>query len=37
LLHCTGVSPDMTLPRYAIECWFFAPSRYPPKHVPIVF
>jgi hypothetical protein len=37
LLHCTGVSPDMTRPRYAIECWFFAPSRYPPKHVPIVF
>ncbi len=37
LLHCTGLTLGMTQPRYAIECWFFAPSRYPPKHVPIVF
>jgi hypothetical protein len=36
LLHCTGKSPGMSAPRYAIECWCFAPSRYPPKHVPVV-
>ena len=39
LLHCTGLTLGMSQPRYTIECWFFAPSRYPPKHVPtaIVF
>jgi hypothetical protein len=26
LLHRTGGSPDMTLTRYAIETWFFAPA-----------
>jgi hypothetical protein len=36
LLRCTGVSPDMTLPRCAIECWFLALSRYPPN-VTMVF
>lgn len=28
-LHQTGVHPDMTRTRYAIEAWFFAPSVYP--------
>ena len=36
-LHRTGVSPGMTIERYAIETWFFAPSRYPHPQVPIVF
>jgi hypothetical protein len=37
LVHSTGVTPGMTQPRYAIECWFFAPSVYPDKHVPVIF
>jgi hypothetical protein len=36
-LHRTGVSPGMTIERYAIETWFFAPSRYPRPQVPIAF
>jgi hypothetical protein len=36
-LHRTGVSPGMTIERYAIETWFFAPSRYPHPQVPIAF
>jgi ectoine hydroxylase-related dioxygenase (phytanoyl-CoA dioxygenase family) len=36
-LHRTGVSPGMTTERYAIETWFFAPSRYPHPQVPIAF
>ncbi len=28
-LHSTGVSPQMTNTRYAIESWFFAPSHFP--------
>jgi hypothetical protein len=35
-LHCTGLSPSMTQPRYAIECWFFAPSDYPEGQIPIL-
>jgi len=27
-LHKTGTRPGMTVDRYAIECWFFAPSTY---------
>jgi hypothetical protein len=26
----------MTRERYAIETWFFAPSAYPEKYVPLV-
>ena len=37
LLHSTGLTRGMSQPRYAIECWFFAPSRYPSDHVPVVF
>lgn len=36
-LHRTGVSPDMTIERYAIETWFFAPSHYPHPQIPIAF
>jgi hypothetical protein len=36
-LHRTAVSPDMTIERYAIETWFFAPSHYPSPQVPIAF
>ena len=35
-LHCTGVSPGMSRDRYAIEAWFFAPSRYPLDQMPIL-
>lgn len=36
-LHRTALSPDMIEDRYAIECWFFAASTFPPHHVPVVF
>lgn len=36
-LHRTGVAPGMVRPRYAIETWFFAPSRYPEAQIPIVY
>lgn len=36
-LHRTGVSPGMTVERYAIETWFFAPSHYPDPQVPLAF
>ncbi|MCC5951657.1 MAG: phytanoyl-CoA dioxygenase family protein [Acidimicrobiia bacterium] len=36
-LHRTGVSPDMTKERFAIETWFFAPSTYPHSQIPISF
>ncbi|MDZ7732611.1 MAG: hypothetical protein U5R31_05370 [Acidimicrobiia bacterium] len=36
LLHRTGVRAGMTRDRFAIESWFFAPSTYPDKHVPVV-
>lgn len=29
LVHRTGVSPTMTLPRYALESWFFSPDTVP--------
>lgn len=35
-LHRTASEPTMTDTRYAIESWFFAPSAYPDKQVPIV-
>jgi len=34
-LHRTGVPPRISKPRYAIESWFFAPSAYPAKQVPL--
>lgn len=36
-LHRTALEPGMEIDRYAIECWFFAPSTYPTHHVPVVF
>lgn len=36
-LHRTGISPDMTVERYAIESWFFAKSDYPDGQVPLVW
>ena len=35
-VHRTAISPQMTVPRYAIECWFFAPSVYPTDRIPLV-
>lgn len=29
LLHRTGVRPEFTKPRYAVETWFFAPAHFP--------
>jgi hypothetical protein len=35
-LHRTATDPSMTRDRYAIETWFFAPSVYPEKYVPLM-
>jgi len=35
-LHRTAIDPAMTRERYAIESWFFAPSAYPEKYVPLM-
>jgi hypothetical protein len=35
-LHRTALEPTMTVERYAIETWFFAPSCYPDGQTPIV-
>jgi hypothetical protein len=35
-LHRTAIDGTMTNVRYAIETWFFAPSLYPEKYVPVV-
>jgi len=34
-LHATGASPQMTETRYAVECWFFAPSAFPAEYPPL--
>ena len=36
-LHRTAIDASMTRPRYAIESWFFAPTGYPNKQVPLVW
>lgn len=36
-LHRTAIEPTMTLPRHAIESWFFAPTSYPDGQVPLVW
>jgi ectoine hydroxylase-related dioxygenase (phytanoyl-CoA dioxygenase family) len=36
LLHRTHLSGDMTEIRYALECWFFAPSHRPPDYTPLL-
>jgi hypothetical protein len=35
-LHKTSTSPEMSAKRYAVECWFFAPSCYPLDQLPIL-
>ena len=35
-LHRTATAEGLTEDRRAIENWFFAPSSYPPHHVPII-
>jgi hypothetical protein len=34
-LHQTGSDPAMPNARYAIESWFFGPSAFPERYVPI--
>jgi hypothetical protein len=36
-LHRTATRPGLRSERYAVETWFFAPSRYPADQVPIMF
>ncbi len=36
LLHRTGITPAMTKSRWAVESWFFAPSFYPMRQVPLL-
>jgi hypothetical protein len=36
-LHRTATDETMTRNRYAIETWFFAPSRYPGDQIPFVW
>ena len=35
-MHRTSTLPGMTKNRFAIECWFFAPSCYPLEQLPIL-
>ena len=35
-LHRTHLSPDMTEIRYALECWFFAPSHQAGDYTPLL-
>jgi hypothetical protein len=34
-LHRTGHGPHLTEHRFALECWFFAPTNYPLDQVPL--
>ena len=36
-LHRTAVAPAMHRDRYALETWFFAPSRYPESQIPFLY
>jgi Phytanoyl-CoA dioxygenase (PhyH) len=36
-LHRTGITPGMTKERWAIEAWFFSPSRYPDGQIPLAY
>ena len=36
-LHATAAEPEMQSMRYAVESWFFGPSSFPPKYVPLAF
>jgi len=35
-LHRTHLSEEMTSTRYALECWFFAPSHQSPNYFPLL-
>src|SRR5690606_37217881 len=37
LVHRTAIPPQIGAERYAVESWFFAPSHYPEKEVPLMF
>jgi hypothetical protein len=34
-LHATATDPSMRNARYAVECWFFGPSRFPGGYAPL--
>jgi hypothetical protein len=36
MLHRTGIRPEMSRDRFAIESWFFAPTDYPLDQVPLI-
>jgi hypothetical protein len=36
-LHSTAAEPEMQSSRYAVESWFFNPSRLPDKYAPLAF
>ena len=36
-LHATGADINMPNTRYAIESWFFGPSKFPEKYSPVAF
>jgi ectoine hydroxylase-related dioxygenase (phytanoyl-CoA dioxygenase family) len=36
-LHRTAVAPAMVAERHALETWFFAPSSYPERQIPILY
>jgi hypothetical protein len=36
-LHSTAAEPEMQNMRYAVESWFFGPSRFPAKYAPLAF
>jgi hypothetical protein len=36
-LHATGADLDMPNTRYAIESWFFGPSKFPEGYAPVAF
>lgn len=36
-LHATGADVDMPNTRYAIESWFFGPSKFPEGYAPVAF
>ena len=36
LLHRTHLEPGLTEVRYALECWFFAPSHSPSRYTPFL-
>jgi Phytanoyl-CoA dioxygenase (PhyH) len=36
-LHATGADVSMPNTRYAIESWFFGPSKFPEKYSPVAF